>query len=105
FASPDRAVILIDRKLYRDVYTVLNSAAEAEGKMFISDLGADGLKFRRQHNQPFDTVDLPSKSYSCDGEWGRAKLSRDEYTKAFQTADEQYSQMLQALIEQLKKSS
>jgi len=105
FASPDRAVILIDRKMYRDVYTDLNSAAEAEGKMFISDLGADGLKFRRQNNQPFDTVDLSGKSYSFDGEWGRAKLSRDEYTKAFQTADEQYSQMLQALIEQLKKSS
>lgn len=105
FASPDRAAILIDRKMYRDVYTDLNSAAEAEGKMFISDLGADGLKFRRQNNQPFDTADLSGKSYSFDGDWGRAKLSRDEYTKAFQTADEQYSQMLQALIEQLKKSS
>lgn len=105
FASPERAVILIDRKMYRDVYTDLNSAAEAESKTFISDLGADGLKFRRQNNQPFDTVDLSGRSYSFDGDWGKAKLSRDEYTKAFQTADEQYSQMLQALIEQLKKSS
>jgi hypothetical protein len=105
FASPERATILIDRKMYRDVYTDLNSAAEADGKLFISDLGADGLKFRRQNNQPFDTADMAGKSYSFDGNWGRAKLSRDEYTKAYQTADEQYSQMLQALIDQLKKSS
>jgi hypothetical protein len=105
FASPDRATILIDRKMYRDVYTDLNSAAEASTKMFVSDLGADGLRFRRQNNQPFDTADMPGKSYAFDGDWGRAKISRDEYTKAYQTADEQYSQMLQALIEQLKKSS
>ena len=105
FASPERATILIDRKMYRDVYTDLNSAAESTGKVFISDLGADGLKFRRQNNQPFDTADIAGKSYSFDGDWGRAKLSRDEYTKAYQTADEQYSQMLQALLEQLKKSS
>jgi hypothetical protein len=105
FASPERATILIDRKMYRDVYTDLNSAAEADGKLFISDLGADGLRFRRQNNQPFDTADMSGKSYSFDGDWGRAKLSRDEYTKAFQDADEQYSQMLQALIAQLKKSS
>src|SRR5262245_30367687 len=105
FASPDRATILIDRKMYRDVYTDLNSAAEADGKLFISDLGADGLKFRRQNNQPFDMADMAGKSYSFDGDWGRAKLSRDEYTKAYQTVDEQYQQMLQALIDQLKKSS
>ena len=105
FASPERATILIERKMYRDVYTDLNSAADLATKVFVSDLGANGLQFRRQNNQPFDTADIGNKSYSFDGNWGKAKLSRDEYTRVFESTDEQYTQMLQALLEQLKKSS
>jgi len=104
FASSVRAGILIERKMYRDVYSDLNSAAELATKVFISDLGADGLKFRRLNNNlPFDMADVGDKSYRFDGEWGKQKLSRDEYTKLFQTTDGQYTQMLQALIDQLKK--
>ncbi len=104
FASPVRATILIERKMYRDVYSDLNSAAELATKVFISDLGADGLKFRRlNNNQPFDMADVGDQSYRFDGDWGKQKLSRDAYTKAFQATDEQYVQMLQALIDQLKK--
>ena len=105
FASSDRAAILIERKMYRDVYVDLNSASEAATKVFVSDLGANGLRFRRENNQPFDTADLAGKTYAFDGNWGKAKLSREDYTKAYQTADEQYSQMLQALIAELKKTS
>jgi len=106
FASSVRASILIDRKMYRDLYTDLNSAAEIASRVFISDLGADGLKFRRTNNtQPFDTADVGDKSYRFDGDWGKQKLSRDEYAKVFQSTDEQYLLMLQALIDQLKKPS
>ena len=49
FASPERANILIERKMYRDVYTDLNAAAEPATKLFVSDLGANGLKFRRDN--------------------------------------------------------
>lgn len=104
FASSVRAEILIERKLYRDLYGDLNSAAELATRVFISDLGADGLKLRRQNNnQPFDTADVGDKSYRFDGDWGKQKLSRDEYTRVFQQTDEQYRQMLRALIDQLKK--
>ncbi len=104
FASPVRAGILLERKMYRDLYTDLNSAAELATRVFISDLGADGLKFRRANNTlPFDTADVGDKSYRFDGDWGKQKLSRDDYTKVFQTTDEQYVQMLRALVDQLKK--
>ncbi len=104
FASAARAEILIERKLYRDLYSDLNSAAELATRVFISDLGADGLKFRRANNtQPFDTADLGDKSYRFDGDWGKQKLSRDEYTRVFQSTDEQYLQMLRALVAQLRK--
>jgi hypothetical protein len=105
FASPVRAQILIERKMYRDLYVDLNSAADLATKVFISDTGADGLKFRRASNTaPFDTADIGDKSYRFDGDWGKQKLSRDEYTRVFQTTDEQYVQILQSLVAQLKKS-
>ena len=45
---------LLDDKLakkdYRDVYIDLNSASIPETKIFIEDLGADGLKAKREEN-------------------------------------------------------
>jgi hypothetical protein len=92
-------------KNYRDVYIDLNSASVKDSKVLIADLGANGLQSTRRNNQPYDTVDTGGKSYAFDGEWGRAKLSEQEYTKAFQTTDTEYAQMLEALVNQLKKTS
>jgi hypothetical protein len=104
-APPERAQYLILNKNYRDLYIDLNSASDNATRVFISDLGANGLRFRRDGDQPFDTADVAGKSYSFDGDWGRANLSRDAYTKAWQDADEQYSQMIQSLLEELRKTS
>ena len=97
---------LLSMKEYRDAYVDLNSASERESRMLISDLGANGLQFRREKDQPFDMVDIGGKSLSFDGRWGgKDNVSREEYTKTYESTDAQYTQMLQALIEVLKKSS
>jgi len=83
----------------------LNSASDLKTKIFISDLGANGLRFKKENNQPFDSVDLPGKTIAFDGEWDKAKISEADYTKTYQSTDEQYVQMLQALIGALKKPS
>ncbi len=105
YSSPARMKDLLSRKAYKDVYLDLSSASEQQSKMFIMDLGADGLRFKRDENHPFDTVDVAGKSQAFDGDWGRAKISEAEYRKMFSSTDEQYSQMLQALIAALKKPS
>lgn len=92
-------------KAYRDVYIDLNSASVPNTKIFVSDLGVDGLKARREDNQPYDTVEIEGKNWSFDGEWRKAKLSEDEYMKGYQQAEEEYSKMLQALLSELKKTS
>jgi hypothetical protein len=102
---PDRMKYLMIQKSYKDLYVELNGAVDQQSKTFISDLGANGLRFRREKNQPFDTVDATGKSFAYDGEWRKAKMSEADYTKAYQAHDEAYSQMLQALIETLKKPS
>jgi len=92
-------------KAYRDVYIDLNSASIAQSKIFISDLGVNGLKPRREDNQPYDTIEMAGKNLSFDGDWKKAKLSEDEYMKGYQQADEEYTKMLQALLAELKKTS
>jgi hypothetical protein len=100
---PDRMKYLILQKSFKDMYVELNGAVDQASKTFVSDLGANGLQFRREKNQPFDTVDATGKSTAFDGDWRKAKLSEQEYTKQYLAQDEAYSQMLQALIETLKK--
>jgi hypothetical protein len=106
YAATDRMNYLLLMKEYRDAYVDLNSASDRGSRVLISDLGANGLHFRREKDQPFDVVDIAGKSLSFDGKWGgKDNPSREEYTKTFETTDEQYSHMLQMLIEVLKKSS
>jgi hypothetical protein len=105
FNSAARMDDLLGRKEYKEVYMDLSGASDLKTRSFIMDLGANGLRFKREDNQPFDTADVGGKSYQFDGEWGRAKMSEDEYKKMFATTDEDYAQMLQALIGTLKKPS
>ena len=91
------------KKEYRDIYLDLNGAATA--KTFIEDPGADGLKAKRESNQPFDQAEMAGKRTMFDGEWKAQKLSEQDYLKAFSAADERYAQILTALLAQLKKTS
>jgi hypothetical protein len=95
---------LLKQKAYRDVYVDLNGIPDTS-KVFISDLGANGLRFKRESNQPYDSVDVNGKTIAFDGDWGKAKISEQEYTKTWQSYDDRYSQLLQALIATLKKPS
>jgi hypothetical protein len=105
FGSAARMDDLLGKKEYREVYMDLSGASDLKTRAFIMDLGANGLRFKREDNQPFDTADLGGKSYQFDGEWGRGKISEEEYKKTFAATVEDYAQMLQALIATLKKPS
>jgi hypothetical protein len=101
------APALLNEKLaraeYRDVYIDLNSASVADSKILITDLGADGLKARREDNQPFDAQDAAGKSFQFDGNWREDKMSEEEYMKTFSSADDAYAQALTILLGVLKK--
>ncbi len=99
---PDRMKYLLIEKSYKDLYSELNGTVHQESKVFVSDMGANGLQFKPARNQPADTVDAKSKTTAFDGEWRKAKMSEAEYTKAYQEHDDAYSQMLRALIDTLK---
>ncbi|MGH9140366.1 MAG: hypothetical protein ACRD2I_04390 [Vicinamibacterales bacterium] len=103
YSVPQLLTTRLTKKEYRDVYLDLNGAAT--GKSFIEDPGADGLKAKRESNQPFDQAEMGGKRTMFDGDWKAQKLSEQEYMKAFSDADDRYAQILTALLAQLKKTS
>ena len=103
YSSPPVMMERIARSEYRDVYIDLNSAAIPESRVLISDLGADGLRPRREPNQPFDTSDANGKGIRFDGNWREDKMSEEEYMNAFAQADKNYTAALEVLIGALKK--
>jgi hypothetical protein len=104
FDTPWRADSLLDQKNYRDVYIELNSASLPQSKLFVSDLGANGLRFKKDGNT-YDTVDVGGKTFNFDGDWKKAKITEDDYSKTYSSSDEHYVQMIQMLIAGLKKPS
>lgn len=105
FSTFARMTHLLENKEFKEAYMDLSSASEQQSRSFIMDLGANGLRFKREANQPFDSVDLGGKSFRFDGEWSKAKITEEQYRKMFTDTDAEYAQMLQALIAALKKSS
>jgi hypothetical protein len=95
----------IARSEYKDVYIDLNAASIPDSKILITDLGADGLKAKREPNQPFDAQDTNSKGIRFDGNWREAKMSEQDYMTAFAKAEETYNSALEVLIGALKKGS
>ena len=93
----------IARSEYKDVYIDLNAASIPESKVLFSDLGADGLRAKREANQPYDTQDSNGRGIRFDGNWREDKMSEADYMKAFSEADETYIRALEVLIGALKK--
>jgi hypothetical protein len=88
---------------YRDCYIDLNVASDPASKLFVEDLGADGLHASRGEDQPFDTYTKGSAAFPFDGDWKKRKLTETAYMQAFTEADGSYARMLESLIAQLKK--
>ena len=103
YSAPQLLFERLIKKEYRDIYLDLNGAATE--KMFVEDPGADGLKAKRENNQPFDQAEMSGKRHMFDGDWKAQKMSEQDYQKAFAAADERYAQLLTALLAQLKKTS
>lgn len=103
YTAPMLLEARIGKKEYRDVYIDLNSAGSPGSKVFVEDLGPDGLKARREDNQPFDSIEMGGKRTTFDNEWRKQQLSEQDYLKMFSAGDERYAEMLSALLAELKK--
>ena len=89
----------IENRQFRDVYIDLNAASIAGTKVLVTDAGADGL---HAEDAAVDMFDDGSSVLRLNGDWGGQNMSRDAYMQAVAEADEQYTRMLNALIEQVR---
>ena len=94
----------LDKKDYQEIYIDLNSASVASSRVFIEDLGADGLKADREAGAAFDSVDRGGKRTVFDNDWRKEqKLTEEQFAKLFGDADALYARLLQSLINQAKR--
>jgi hypothetical protein len=93
------------QKKYVDVYTELNGGSTADTRLFIQDLGADGLLAEPRDDGRFDIVyEHVVKQTAFDGDWKKHGLREDQYRSAFLRMDTQYARMLSLLIAELKRA-
>ncbi|MDQ3170989.1 MAG: hypothetical protein M3Q55_12695 [Acidobacteriota bacterium] len=99
--------VLLDEKIsfgkFMEVYVELNGAAVPSSKLFIEDMFADGLVATRKQS-PFDSWMEAGKTTLFDGDHRKAKMSKEDYMKAFADADARYAKLLELLIAQAKAS-
>ena len=105
YAAPPLLAAKIKQKGYRDVYMDLNGVAGGDSKIFVEDLGADGLTAHAEPGHASDTYETSKVHVAFDGDWKKQKMSEDDYTKAFSAAESEYAKMLGALLATLKKAS
>ena len=104
YAAPVLLNDKLTKKDYRDIYIDLASASIAATKVFIQDQAANGILFKPDNDQPADSVEQANKTTMFDGEWKKAKLTEDDYLKAFNSADARYAAICSLLAAQAKKS-
>ncbi len=100
--------VLLQEKLYarkyQDAYADLNGSGSKTGKLFIEDLGADGLSEAPGADGRFDIIyQEMSRRTLLNGNWKEQQLSQDEYKRRYEAAEGRYVRALTALIAELKK--
>jgi len=105
YTAPQLLTDRLGKKEYRDTYIDLNSASVPASKVLIQDSLGDGLKPKAGDNQPFDIYEDGGKRTMFDGNWKNQKMSEQDYMKTFSAADDRYTQILTALLAQVKKTS
>ncbi len=101
YAAPPLLVTKLKEKNYRDIYIDLNSASIAGSKIFVMDTNVDGLA-PKANDGASDSWEQGTKQITFDGDWKKAKLTEEEYMKAYSDADERYARILSLLTTQAK---
>ena len=87
----------IAERKYRDVYMDLQVPATQDGRFFVMDLQADGLRQTRDEAAFDISYENGANQVSFDGDWKRQQLSRSQYERRFKKDDERYARILAAL--------
>lgn len=102
YAAPALLIEKMRVKDYRDIYLALFSSPVAGTKVFVMDSSANGLAVKPSNGHAPDLWEEKERTLTFDGEWRKAKMSEDDYRKAFSEADTHYARLLRLLATHAK---
>jgi hypothetical protein len=98
--TPEAADAQLAASRFQEVYAALHDAGAKEGRLFIQDMGADGL------TNGGDSVDVAydeGRQTLFDNNPRAHKISSKDYRDAFAKADARYARMVGLLLERTKQ--
>ena len=110
YGRPTDMEYYLHNKEYQNAYTNLSSSTLSEDKLFFEDALHDGLVAVPGKSPVSDAVRIGSARHDFNGVFldprrknPAAKMTQEDYFKAFVSADERYAKILDVLITELKK--
>jgi hypothetical protein len=100
-AAADAVAAQLDAKNFQDVYAALQDGAARPGRLFVQDLGADGLI---DGGESIDVVYEEGRQTLFDGKPRSHKLSDKAYRELFSAADTRYAHMLTVLLAEARRA-
>jgi len=106
YTAPDLMERRLAERKYRDAYVDLGAAAPLDGRCFVMDMQADGLRSTRNRDAPFDIVYRNgTDQIAYDGDWKRQELTQAAYRERYARDDTEYARMLAALVASLTQTT
>jgi hypothetical protein len=100
YPSPAELQQMLANHAYRDVYAALQQSGAADSKLFVQDLGADGL--HAAADQPVDVIYQKVVNQAIfDKDAAKADAA---YSRKLTAADAQYTRLLQLLVDAARQS-
>jgi hypothetical protein len=100
--AADAIAAQLAAKNFQDVYAALQDGAAKTGRLFVQDLGADGLA---DGGDAVDVVYDSGQQTLFDGNPRSHKLSEKAYRDSYASADTRYAHMVTVLLNEAKRAS
>jgi hypothetical protein len=88
---------------HQQVYGDLHSAGDRDGRIFVMDSGADGLKLARESSDVAWRNATTQAIFNLD--WKTQKIKEDDYRRTFDEDQKTYAEMLTTLIAAMKSAA
>ena len=100
-------VLLRERLLtgkYQDAYIDHSTATDADSRLTIEDIQADGLAFKPPKGVASgDLIVRKGEELRLDGQWRKKRMKEDDYREAFDQARADYVRIIELLLAQAKQ--
>jgi hypothetical protein len=93
----------LERKDYGEAYSALNSTAVPATKLFVQDMGCDGV--RREGDRIDVIYQQAASQFLLDGSGKANGLSKDAYSVKAAQLDAQYAELLQLVLDSIRSAA